>query len=115
MLEKTVITAKNDNSQKTITAVVYTLQAVSFLLGITFVVAVIINYVKKDDVNGTWLESHFRWQIRTFWFSVLWSSMGLFLSSFAVGYLLLSANAIWIIYRIVKGWLNLNDGKKMYT
>ena len=49
---------------KNLTAIVYALQAVGFLLGITWVVAIIVNYVKKEDVKGTWLESHFRWQIR---------------------------------------------------
>lgn len=102
-------------SSKTITAVVYALQAASFLMGITFIVAVIINYVKKSDVQGTWLESHFRWQIRTFWFGLLWSVIGFITSFVGVGYILLFVNAIWIIYRIVKGWLQLADGKEMYA
>jgi len=102
-------------SSKTITTLVYALQAASFLVGITFIVAVVINYVKKSDVQGTWLESHFRWQIRTFWFGLLWSVIGVFASFVVVGYFLLIANAIWIIYRIVKGWLRLADGKDMYT
>ncbi len=106
---------QNNNAQKTITTVVYALQAASFLLGITYIVAIIINYVKKDDVRGTWLESHFRWQIRTFWFSLLWSAIGIIGIFFIIGYLLLIANALWVIYRIVKGWLRLNDGKEMYT
>jgi len=105
----------NENSQKTIATIVYALQAVSFLLGITFIVAVIVNYVKKDDVAGTWLESHFRWQIRTFWFALLWFIIGLISAVFVVGYFVLIANAIWVIYRIVKGWLRLNDGKEMYS
>src|SRR5439155_13173197 len=61
---------------KNLTAIVYALQAVGFLLGITWVVAIIVNYVKKEDVKGTWLESHFRWQIRTFWFGLLWAVFG---------------------------------------
>ena len=104
-----------DNSQKQLTTIVYALQAASFLLGITFIIAVIINYVKKSDVRGTWIESHFRWQIRTFWFAILWSIIGLFSIFFVIGYFLFIANSIWIIYRIVKGWLRLNDGKEMYT
>jgi len=106
---------ENNNAQKRITTIVYALQAISFLLGITYIVAIIINYVKKDDVRGTWLESHFRWQIRTFWFSLLWSAIGIIGIFFIIGYLLLIANAIWVIYRIVKGWLRLNDGKEMYN
>lgn len=99
---------------KTLATVVYALQAASFAVGMTLVVAVIINYVKMDDVRGTWLESHFRWQIRTFWFGLLWAVVGAITFLLLVGYLVLMADAIWVIYRIVKGWLNLNDGKPMY-
>ncbi|MDO8703601.1 MAG: hypothetical protein Q7J84_01505 [Sulfuricaulis sp.] len=94
---------------------VYALQALSFLLGITYFVAIIVNYVKLDDTHGTWIESHFRWQIRTFWFSLLWFALGGLLLIIVVGYLILIANGLWMIYRIVKGWLNLNDGKPMYA
>ena len=103
-----------EEPSRTIATVVYALQAASFLVGITSIVAVVVNYVKKSDVQGTWLESHFRWQIRTFWFGLLWSIVG-FVSIYAVvGYFILIANAIWVIYRIVKGWLRLADGKEMY-
>ncbi len=96
-----------------ITTVVYALQAVSFLLGITWIVAVIVNYVKLEDVAGTWLASHFRWQIRTFWFGLLWGVIGAIMLLIMVGFFVLVADAIWIIYRIVKGWLRLNDRKEM--
>lgn len=85
------------------------------LLAVTSIVAIIMNYVKKDDVAGTFLESHFRWQIRTFWFALLWSVIGLLTAAFMVGWLVLVANAVWFIYRIVKGFLNLNDSKPMYV
>ncbi|MCU7865984.1 MAG: hypothetical protein KZQ92_18630, partial [Candidatus Thiodiazotropha sp. (ex Lucinoma borealis)] len=87
----------------------------SFLFVITFLVAVIINYVKKDDVENTWLESHFRWQIRTFWYSLLWMAVGFLTTLIVVGYIVLFVNAVWLIYRIVKGWLRLADEKEMYT
>jgi len=98
---------------KTLTAVVYGLQAAFFLVGLSAIVAVVINYVKKEEVSGTWLESHFRWQIRTFWYGLLWGAIGLLLLVFVVGWFILMVDAVWIIYRIVKGWLNLNDGKPM--
>jgi uncharacterized membrane protein len=98
---------------KTLTLVVYALQAAGFFVGITWIVAVVINYVKKEDVAGTWLESHFRWQIRTFWFGLLWGVIGGILTLVLVGFAILFADAVWIIYRIVKGWLNLSDGKPM--
>ena len=77
------------------------------------IVGIIINYVKKDDVAGTWLESHFRWQIRTFWFGLLWAAIGAATAVILIGFAILFANFCWIIYRIVKGWLNLNDNKPM--
>ncbi len=100
-------------SLKNITTAVYALQAASFLLGITYFVAIILNYVKLDDARGTWLESHFRWQIRTFWFSLLWFALGGLTFFIVIGYFILFANGLWMVYRIVKGWLNLNDGKPM--
>jgi uncharacterized membrane protein len=106
-------------SAKNLTAIVYALQAIGFLLGITWMVAIIVNYVKKEDVKGTWLESHFRWQIRTFWFGLLWALLAfLFIITIIgwfVGMFILMVDGTWIIYRIVKGWLRLNDGKQMYV
>ena len=98
-----------------ITTVVYALQAVAFLNGITWIVAVVINYVKREDVAGTWLASHFRWQIRTFWFGLLWSVLGGILLLVGIGVIVLGVACVWIIYRIVKGWLRLNDRKEMYV
>src|SRR5574341_752599 len=103
-----------EKSLLTLTHVVYALQAVSFIVGITSVVAVVINYVKRDDVRGTWLESHFRWQIRTFWFGLVWAALGWLTFIILVGWAILVADAVWVIYRIVKGWLDLNSGKPMY-
>ena len=97
---------------KTLTMLVYALQAAGFLLPpVVWIVAVIINYVRKEDVAGAWLESHFRWQIRTFWFGLLWAVLGAILFVLIVGWFILAADAIWIIYRIVKGWLNLSENR----
>ena len=92
----------------------------AFLLGWPSIIAVIINYVKRGDVQGTWLESHFRWQIRTFWFGVLWVALcglfvfftlgiGLFVVWIPAGIL-----AIWFVYRIARGWMALTSGRPMY-
>ena len=105
----------NINELKTITTIVYALQAIAFFIGISFIAAVILNYVKKEDVQGTWLASHFRWQIRTFWFGLLWGIIGVISFFLVVGYFILIANAIWVIYRIIKGWLRLSEGKAMYS
>ena len=101
---------------KTITTVIYILQAVSFIPPfITYVIAIMINYIKRDDVRGTWLESHFRWQIRTFWFSLPWFLLGFLTYLFIIGWIILVVTFLWLIYRILKGWLNLYDGKPMYA
>jgi len=102
-------------SLKNIATAVYALQAVSFLLLITYFIAVILNYIKRDDARGTWLESHFRWQVRTFWFGLLWFVLGGLTFFIVIGWFILFAAALWLIYRILKGWLNLNDGKPMYA
>jgi uncharacterized membrane protein len=106
--------ADNLKSEKTLTMIVYALQAASFFFGITFIAGIIINYIKKPEVQGTWLESHFRWQIRTFWFSLLWGVLGIITVFIVIGFFVLAVDAIWVIYRIVKGWIRLNDGKEMY-
>ena len=100
-------------SLKSLTQLVYVLYALSYFAGISAIVGIVINYVKKDEVAGTWLESHFRWQIRTFWFGMLWAVIGGATFFLLIGMFILAANFIWIIYRIVKGWLNLNDNKPM--
>ncbi|CAM5786794.1 DUF4870 family protein [Castellaniella caeni] len=107
--------ANREDAGKKVTQLVYILQAVGmFLGGLPILVGIIINYVKRDDVRGTLWESHFRWQIRTFWFSLLWTVVGFVLMFVVVGWLVLVANTVWTIYRAVKGWLYLNDGKAMY-
>lgn len=111
--EITVPTEAQMKSLKSLTQVVYVLYALSYFTGITAIVGIIINNVKRDDVAGTWLESHFRWQIRTFWFGLLWALVGAATFFILIGMAILFANFCWIIYRIVKGWLNLNDNKPM--
>ena len=104
---------EKNRSLKNLTQIVYILYALSYFTGITAIVGIIINYVKMEDVAGTWLESHFRWQIRTFWFGLLWAVIGIATVFVLIGFAILFANFCWMIYRIVKGWLNLNDNKPM--
>jgi uncharacterized membrane protein len=96
---------------KTITMVVYVLQALSFLWGVTAIVGVVINYIKREDARGTVYESHFDWQIRTFWWGLLWGVIGLLLAIVMVGFVVMFVAWIWMIYRVVKGWLKLTEGK----
>ena len=91
----------------------------AFIFGWPSIIAVIINYVKRGDARGTWLESHFTWQIRTFWFSMLWAGiifvtgalLAIVLIGFAIWFVGLFALGCWAIYRIASGWLRLNDGR----
>lgn len=89
----------------------------AFLTGWPSIIAVIMNYMKRADVRGTYLESHFRWQIRTFWFAALWVLIALLLAATFIGIPLAFALAwiagLWVLYRIVRGWLRLMDRQPM--
>ena len=98
---------------KQITLICYILYAISAFVGLTAIAAILINYIKRDDTRGTIYESHFAWQIRTFWWSLLWAIVGMITMIIGVGFIVLIADAIWVIYRIVKGFLNWNDNKPM--
>ena len=91
----------------------------SFIGSLPSIVAVILNYVKRGDARGTWVDSHFRWQIRTFWFALLWAIIGWVLIFTIIGAVLgvpiLIALTLWLIYRIGRGWLRLGDRRPMYT
>ena len=93
----------------------------SFLFGWPSIIAVIINYVKRSEARGTWLESHFDWQIRTFWWGLLWALIVAAVSAvlavvlvgiatWVVGLFLLG---VWAIYRVARGWLRLKDRQAM--
>ena len=105
-------TAEQLASLKTLTMAVYALQVLSVFVGITAIVGVIINYVKREDVAGTLYESHFDWQIRTFWWGLLWTAVGfILLFAFGLGLLVWFVAGIWALYRVVKGFLKLNDNQ----
>lgn len=130
-MNASVTISRPDDSLVTVSHVTYALHAVglaigafgassvigAFLFGWPSIIAVVINYVKRGEARGTWLESHFTWQIRTFWFAMLWAlvifavgaPLALVLVGFAVwavGFLVLG---IWAIYRIARGWMALRD------
>ena len=95
----------------------------AFVFGVPSIIAVIINYIKRSAVRGTFLESHFRWQIRTFWFAALWAVTGvvlwvvlaIVLIGFLIGPAILLITGFWVIYRVVRGWLALRDRQPMPT
>jgi uncharacterized membrane protein len=118
----------------TLTHVIYGLHAVSlvtgivgaatvvgaFLTGWPSIIAVILNYVKRGEARGTWLESHFRWQIRTFWYGALWVGLCLLFVVATLGlgllvaWLPLGVVGLWFVYRVARGWLRLVDRRPMY-
>ena len=117
-----------------LTHVIYALHAVSLLIGIVTaativgaflfswpsIIAVILNYAKRSEVRGTWLESHFRWQIRTFWFGALWVGLCVLfvIATLGIGIFIawipLGVVGLWFIYRVASGWLRLRDHRAMY-
>jgi uncharacterized membrane protein len=115
------------------THLIYALHALSILIGVTTaatiigafvfglpsIIAVVINYLKKDEARGSFLESHFRWQIRTFWFALLWFVVALILFASVIGIplalVVFFGDGIWAVYRIARGWLALRDRRPMYA
>jgi uncharacterized membrane protein len=89
----------------------------TFLTGWPSIIAVILNYVKRSEVRGTYLDSHFGWQIRTFWYAALWVLVALLLIATVLGAVvgvpLLLVLGLWVLYRIIRGWITLNDGGPM--
>ena len=130
-MNQTTAWKEPDPSLITVTQVTYALHALglaigafgtasvvgTFLFGWPSIIAVIINDVKRPDARGTWLESHFTWQIRTFWFAMLWASLviivgailAILLIGIAIWIIGLFALGIWAIYRVVRGWMRLNN------
>jgi uncharacterized membrane protein len=133
MSDTTAVRASPPPKLVTTAHLVYALHALSVLIGVTTaatiigafvfgvpsIIAVIINYLNRDEARGTFLESHFRWQIRTFWFALLWFVIGWMLLVTVLGIpralAVFFADGLWVIYRIVRGWLALRDRKPMYT
>jgi uncharacterized membrane protein len=89
----------------------------AFLTGWPSIIAVIINYVKRAEVRGTWLDSHFSWQIRTFWFAALWVVVAAILFVTLIGipfaWAIWVITGIWVLYRILRGWLALTSDRPM--
>lgn len=88
-----------------------------FVFGLPSLIAVFLNYLKRGDVAGTWLESHFVWQIRTFWFTLLWLVVyGLLIITIIgipVAWILIVLLGLWVGYRVLRGWLALTGVRPM--
>lgn len=108
------IPSREEAALRRLTAIVYGLQLAGYFTGISPVAGVIINYVKRDAVAGTWLESHFRWQMRTFWIALAASIVGILSLFVFIGLFVLGVAAMWFLYRGIKGWIELSEGRPMY-
>ncbi len=126
-----------DPAHITYTNIIYALHALSVVIGLvgsasivgTFIwsvpsiIAVIMNYVRREEVRGTYLESHFTWQIRTFWYTLLWAvlvgSVSFVLMFILIGFLTwivgFAVLGAWVLYRVVRGWLALRESRAMYA
>ncbi|HEY1129398.1 MAG TPA: hypothetical protein VGF12_08350 [Roseateles sp.] len=100
-------------SLRQLTLAVYVLYAVGIFTGLPALIAIIINHVKYGDTVGTLYQSHFRWQIRSFWWGLVWACVGWATAVFGLGLVILALNWFWLVYRLVRGFLNWNDGKPM--
>jgi uncharacterized membrane protein len=103
-----------EQDARTLTLACYILYACIFCAMIPPIIAIIINYVKKDDITDPVYASHFKWQIRTFWWGLLWYCVSFVLAFILIGFVGLFAVTVWYIYRIVKGVLRWSDGRGMY-
>ncbi|WP_036300797.1 DUF4870 family protein [Methylomarinum vadi] len=97
-----------NSDYKNLASTIYLLQALAFLLGgITFIIAAVIGYLNRRHVEGTWLESHYRWQINTFWVALFSVIIGATTMPLLIGYVVLIGATIWTIHRIAYGWIAL--------
>jgi uncharacterized membrane protein len=91
----------------------------SFLASVPSVVAVVLNYATRRDAAGSWAASHFRWQIRTFWFALVWFVIGWIciftIIGVVIGVPILVALTVWLLYRVARGWMRLANGQPMYS
>ena len=89
----------------------------AFLTGWPSIIAVVLNYAKRAEVRGTWLDSHFGWQIRTFWFALVWLLAGgvafVTFVGIPVALVVWVGTGLWVLYRIVRGWMTLSSEKPM--
>lgn len=93
----------------------YIFHLLGFFVGITPLIAIIMNYIKRDEMRGTWLESHVDWQIKTFWFSLLGYILGGLLTVILIGFVIIFLVFVWHVYRLVKGLIALNENNPIGT
>ena len=129
----------SDDKRRSLTTynhITYLLYVLSyFTAGLLWIVPIFMNYAKRRDADGTWLATHFDWQIKTFWYSIVLFAIGVLIVAFALGgfgvsmfaetnniaigsvllailgFVIMGFTFIWHLYRIVRGWIALADGR----
>lgn len=129
----------SDNKRRsliTFNHITYFLYVISyFTAGLLWIVPIVMNYMKRHDAEGSWLATHFDWQIKTFWYSIVWFCLGIIIIVFAlggvgvsvladsgniaigsvllaaVGLLIMTFTFIWHLYRVIRGWIALTDNR----
>ena len=96
-----------------ITHITYALYALGLITGIFAIAGLIVAYIKRDDAVDSYLASHYSWLIRTFWWGLLWTTIGIILAIVAVGFVVLAVVWVWWVYRIIKGWLRLTEKREI--
>ncbi len=111
-MNQVVVTTPSEESLRKYAMLSYAMHLLGLITVIGFIVGLILAYIKREDAHGTIYESHFAWQMRSFWWGLLWfvllmipTALTLFLVPFFV------IAQIWFAYRMIKGWLRLNDGR----
>ena len=104
----------NSLDLRTLTHVTYGLYALGFVtggfLGIATLAAVVLMYLKRTDAAGTMYAAHFDWLLRTFWWALLWLAISAIATLIFIGWLGVVATVVWVLYRLIRGWLALMEG-----
>ena len=109
------LASPGDASLRRLTAIVYALQLAGYFTLVSPIGGALINYLKRDEAAGTWMESHFRWQLRSFWITLAGVAVGVATLAVFVGFFILGVTLMWFLYRAIKGWIELSEGKPMYA
>lgn len=106
---------EREHSARSVAHVVYALYALSIVTALPALIGAILAHVKRSDAMGTFAVSHLDWQVRTFWWWLLWAVIGGALTVILVGWLILAVAWLWFAYRVLRGWLRLVDDLPAYA
>lgn len=105
--------AEHMKNPKTLTMVIYALYAASYITLVSGLAGIILNYLKRNEVADSWVATHFNWQIHTFWISLGVTVVGIVTTPILIGFVILFGNAVWVAYRLIKGFIFLYEDKPL--